>query len=347
MALPKKVIPNINLSPEKILWERREQLLDYIMEDGTFLPKNLLHPELDRGFLDFVKEDLKTVVNGKLVPMVDIIVTTQNWSQFTETWNFNDINGNPSPPFITVVRNPDVKYGNNPAIIYNIPNRKEYYYAAVPSWNGNVKGLDIYKIPQPVPVDITYNVKILCNRMRELNTFNKNVIQTFASRQAYRMIEGHYIPIILNNISDESVVDIGKRRFYIQNYEFTMMGFLLDEEEFEVAPAVSRIFNSFETVTTPVNKKRKIFPENKDTFDRNVNFSSGTTSTSLVVDYTGDFSLLGMSNISTYDVYINGDFFGSDVNLIQVNTNDILQFDISPVNGSLPSQIQYGIKLLN
>ena len=88
MPLPKKVIPNINLTPEKILWERREQLVDYIKEDGTFLPKNLLHPELDRGFLDFVKDDLKTVVNGKVIPMVDILITTQNWSQFTETWNF-------------------------------------------------------------------------------------------------------------------------------------------------------------------------------------------------------------------------------------------------------------------
>ncbi len=44
--------------------------------------------------------------------------------------------------------------------------------------------------------------------MRELNEFNKNVIQTFASRQAYRQINGHYIPIIMGAISDESVVEI-------------------------------------------------------------------------------------------------------------------------------------------
>ena len=50
MAYPKKIIPTINLTPEKILFERREQLLSYITEDGTYLPKQLLHPELDRGF---------------------------------------------------------------------------------------------------------------------------------------------------------------------------------------------------------------------------------------------------------------------------------------------------------
>ena len=31
-------------------------------------------------------------------------------------------------------------------------------------------------------------------------------------------------------------------RFYIQNYTFTMLGFLIDSEEFEVKPAVSRMF---------------------------------------------------------------------------------------------------------
>ena len=44
MAYPKKVIPTINLKPEKILYERREELLEYIKEDGTYLPKSLLHP---------------------------------------------------------------------------------------------------------------------------------------------------------------------------------------------------------------------------------------------------------------------------------------------------------------
>jgi hypothetical protein len=347
MGLPRKqVIPTINLTPEKILFQRREQLLEYITEDGTYLPKSLLHADLDRGFLDFVKEDLETIVEGKIIPPVDIIITTQNWSQFTQTWDFQDLNGNPQLPFITTVRNPDVKYGSNPAIIYNIPNRKEYFYSAVPTWNGNVKGMDIYKIPQPVPVDITYNVKLLSNRMRELNEFNKNVIQTFASRQAYRKINGHYIPIILNNISDESAVDVGRRRFYIQNYEFTMLAFLLDEEEFEVAPAVSRVFNAFEVNLTQKKSRRNRFPENPDEIQKNILFNPGVTTRSILVDYTGDFFLLGNDNVESSEIYINGDFYGSNVNLIQVNTNDILRIDIVSSDPSLESKLEYGIKLL-
>ncbi len=75
--------------------------------------------------------------------------------------------------------------------------------------------MDIYKIPQPVPVDITYNVKIFCTKMRHLNEFNKLVLQKFSSRQAYTFVKGHYVPLILNTVSDESVLDIEKRKYYV------------------------------------------------------------------------------------------------------------------------------------
>ena len=123
MALPKKLVkPTLPLVPRKELSARRQELLEYIKEDGTYLPKSVLHADLDRGMLDFVKNELKVVTAGEIVPMVDIIITTQNWSQYVETYKFTDLDYNPNPPFITVVRSPEVKYGSNPALKYNIPN---------------------------------------------------------------------------------------------------------------------------------------------------------------------------------------------------------------------------------
>ena len=129
MAFPKKIKKDLKLTPEKILLDRREELLEYIQEDGTYLPKSVLHADLDRGMLDFVKNDLEMVADGKTVNPIDIITTTQNWSQFTETWNFQDLDKNIKPPFIATVRQPDVKYGSNPSLQYTIPNRKQFYYA--------------------------------------------------------------------------------------------------------------------------------------------------------------------------------------------------------------------------
>jgi hypothetical protein len=258
MPLPRTIVkPTLPLVPKKVLSERREQLLEYIKDDGTYLPKSVLHADLDRGMLDFVKTELEVVTAGKIVPLLDIIVTTQNWSQYLETWKFVDMDYNPSPPFITVVRNPEVKYGTNPSLQYTIPNRKQFYYASVPTWNGNEQGMDIYTIPQPVPVDIKYSVKIICNRMRELNQLNKVVMQTFASRQAYTFIKGQYVPIVMDNVSDESQMNMESRKYYVQSYDFTMLGYLIDEDEFEVKPAIQRVTQLIEIDTSSRKQKRK------------------------------------------------------------------------------------------
>jgi len=328
MALPKKIKKTIDLIPNKTGYERREQLLEYIQEDGTYLPKSILHADLDRGMLDFVKNDLQTILDGKVIPTVDIIITTQNWAQFTETWNFQDLDKNVKPPFVTTVRRPEVPYGSNPSLQYTIPNRKQFYYAKVPTWDGQRKGVDIYKIPQPIPVDITYEVKIFVNRMRGLNEFNKNVLQKFSSRQAYTNIKGHYIPIILNNISDESVLDLDKRKYYIQNYEFQMLGFLMDEEEFELVPGVSRALTLYEVSNKTKARKANIQPPRPNEFDLDIQFLNGNTSVHERFSYMVDLNLTSTNNVDDFSVYINDDYVGDNVTKLQINTNDLIRFEI-------------------
>jgi hypothetical protein len=338
MGLPNKIKKTIPLTFPKTLYPRREQLLEKINKDGTYLPKSILHADLDGGMLNFVQNELQTIIDGQVIPMVDIIITTQNWSQFTETWNFQDLDSNVSPPFITVVRNPEVKFGTNPALIYNIPNRKQYFYAQVPTWDGNRNGMDIYKIPQPVPVDITYSVKIICNRMRELNALNKNILEMFASRQAYTTIKGHYIPIIMNNLTDESVMNIDKRKYYIQSYDFTMLGFLIDENEFEVAPAVSRVLTviEFEKESFMRGRRKNIADEGTST---NILFIVGNNIISQVFDYTVDLNLGETTNIDSFDVYINNQYYGSDLYQIQINTNDVLKIIVVKSNDTQEGSI--------
>ena len=296
--------------------------------------------------LDFVKTDLEVVTAGKVVPMVDIIITTQNWTQYLETWKFHDLDYNPSPPFITVVRIPEVKYGSNPALLYNIPNRKQFYYASVPTWNGNEQGMDIYTIPQPVPVDLKYSMKIICNRMRELNQLNKVVMQTFASRQAYTFIKGQYVPIILENISDESQMTIDARKYYVQSYEFNMMGYLIDEEEFEVKPAIQRVTQLFEIETSTRKQRRPKYPENPDEFEMNFLFVSGNTVLSDVIDFTANMTLVSTNNVNTFDIYINGDYYGSDVQVIQITTNDILRIEVTKDDNTKEANVLYENKLV-
>jgi hypothetical protein len=193
--------------------------------------------------LEFVKNNLKVVSDNKQIPVIPRILTIQRWSQVMNTWEFSDEDNNLKVPFIGVIRRPDVQPGTNPSIQRTIPERLPFHYATVATWNGTQMGADVYKIPQPVAVDITYDVTIVCSRLRELNRFNKVIMQKFASRQAYTMVKGHYVPIVMDKLEDNSPIDqIDGRRYYLQNYTFTLLGFLIDEEEFEVKPAISRSF---------------------------------------------------------------------------------------------------------
>jgi hypothetical protein len=260
MAIPKKIKKTLNMYPPVqnqghypsgyngyTTPKRREQLADFITKDGTFLPKSVLHADLDLGMLEFVKTELHTVLNGDEIPVMDKILTIQRWGEFASDWKFVDQDENVKLPFVSVIRQPDVQYGTNPSLQYTIPNRKTFHYVKVPTWDGQRKGVDLYKIPQPVPVDITYEIKVVCNRMRDLNQFNTTVLQKFTSRQAYTFVKGHYIPIILESVSDESQIsDLESRRYYLQTYKLQLQGFLIDEEEFEVVPAITRAMTMLE-----------------------------------------------------------------------------------------------------
>lgn len=339
MALPKKIKNYLPLTPEKVGRERRQQMLDDITDHGTYLPKGVLHADLDKGMLEFVKERLQLVVDEKTVPTINKIITNQNWSQFVESWNFQDLDKNISLPFIATVRMPEVKYGTFQGGAANIPNRRQFFYYTVPTWDGQRKGADVYKIPQPIPVDITFNVKLFCNRMRELNEFNKIVMQTFTSKQAYTQIKGHYIPIVMESVGDESAKELEKRKYYIANYTFIMKGLLIDEEEFQISPAISRQVTMFEVDTKKTNKRVVINPPKPNFFDLDLTFVTGVTQINEVFRYTADLKVKDTENISSYSVFINNNYVGDDLDVIQITDGDTLRVDVIKIDNTLVSVI--------
>ena len=239
--------------------KRRQELLDMITKSDSFLPDSILHDDLDKGMLDYVKKTFMVVSDGTQIPIIEKILTIQRWGEFTANWEFSDGDGNVKLPFIAIIRKPDVQFGTNPSIQRTIPERHQFHYATVPTWDGTAMGADIYKIPQPIPCDITYDITIVCNKFRDLNKFNKIVLQHFTSRQAYTKVKGHYIPIVLNSIEDNTPMEtMDGRRFYMQTYKFIMLGFLIDSDEFEVKPAISRAFLVNESLGGATFKKRYI-----------------------------------------------------------------------------------------
>jgi hypothetical protein len=169
--------------------------------------------------------------------------------------------------------------------------------------------------------------------MRELNKFNQIVLEKFSSRQAYQVIKGHYIPILMNDVTDESVLDLEKRKFYIQKYTFTLLGFLIDEDEFEITPAITRVFQIFET-ETKTRKKRQRKEEPNPPSVKRYDYPTGSTEVIEVFNYNVNLRFVDSDNVSSgtppsgYEVYINGLYYGNDVREIQINSGDELKIVI-------------------
>jgi hypothetical protein len=183
-------------------------------------------------------------------------------------------------------------------------------------------GADVYKIPQPVAVDISYEVTIVCQKFRDLNRFNKIVLQNFSSRQDYTTVKGHFIPIILDKNSDNSPIDsMDGRRFYMQTYDFTMLGFLIDDEEFEIKPAVSRLFLMTEFIGTK--------PYEKKFFNKSIE----TTTAKFVADGMQTTFSVGESIGFLFSVALNGLIQERDVDYFHIAGTSKITFSEPPPEG--------------
>jgi hypothetical protein len=120
-----------------------------------------------------------------------------------------------------------------------------------------------------------------------------------------------------------------------------MLGILIDEEEFEVKPAISRTLTLVEVNTKKLRGKRNTYPENPNQFDLEYFYKSGETSLNKILPYRVNLEGVDLENIETYDVFINNDFFGSDLKSIEINSNDELKIDITKTNPSIESVLTW------
>jgi len=247
MAVPKGFRTNINIKVGKIGPERRQEILDGITDNGTFLPRGVLEEDMDQSVLEFIESDKRMSLNidGTKVPV--IFLTIQRWTEFSKTWQFADKYKNIELPFITVIRKPDIQQGQNQAGLWNIPGNRTYTTLKVPTWDGVRHGVDLYKIPQPTSVDMSYEIRLFTNRMQDLNKFNRAIQRAFQSRQCYINVNGHPMPLHLESIGDESNIDdLENRRFYVQLFEMKLLGYIQDEDDYEVVPTANRTMFSME-----------------------------------------------------------------------------------------------------
>jgi hypothetical protein len=120
-----------------------------------------------------------------------------------------------------------------------------------------------------------------------------------------------------------------------------MLGYLIDEEEFQVKPAIARVTQLFEIDTYSFKKRRNKDPKNPDEFLTNYLYVVGNNVLSDIVAYTANLTFLNSTNVTSYDVYINDDYYGTDVQTIQITTNDNLRIEVVKDNDTLEANLEF------
>lgn len=239
MALPKR---KIDISQNKTGKERIDELMAMTNENTTFLPQAITIKDLDIAFREYVRDThLKVLSKDKKVIPV-FFLTKEKWAEFAMTWKYTDNDGNIVMPFITILRNEAPKQGTNDNIKYRIYQNKKYDYLKIPVYENGVYTENIYRIPQPTPIDLKYEVRIFTHFMDDLNALNTKVQKMFAQGLSYTSVGGYFMPIKLNDVSSESTMnDYEGQRFYCQVFTMTVLGFLQDPDDFEVVKSIRRI----------------------------------------------------------------------------------------------------------
>ena len=214
--------------------ERRQNISKEIICHADFLPKTLGYEDIDRAFKSWVDEQIAIIQDGNKLPTM-VLYSNQRFSEYLQTWSYTDENNNVRMNFKAVTRENNPAHGTILGDTYNIPGDRFYTMKSIKAMDESGREYRVdYKMRQPTPVDFNYKVSIMTNRYTTLNEFNEVVQRLFNAKQSYIAPNGHYMSIVVDNISDESEYNIEDRQFFSQTFTAKVRGYIIREEDLRV-----------------------------------------------------------------------------------------------------------------
>lgn len=231
---PKKNITKVNRTQKIYGNTVRKSYQKTILEKAPVFPKPLEYDDIDKAVFDFVDKEIDIVIDGALIPTYTLY-SNQRFSEYTQMWEHSDEFGNLYLNFKTVNRDKNPSFGKNQGELWNIPGQRKYtlLQREVLEDNGT-ESYEIYTMKQPYAVDLSYTINFVTTTVDYLNQFNQKINKLFAARQYYIRPNGHFIPMVIDEISDETAYSISDRKFYVQSVTINLMAYIIENNDFEV-----------------------------------------------------------------------------------------------------------------
>ena len=326
---PKKNIVPVKFKDPSVGFARRVSYSKEIMYKEPDFPKPVEYSDIDSAMEEFINKAIDmTDPDGKRIPTFTLY-STQRFSEYSQTWEHTDENGNLLMNFKTLTRTNDVKAGANQGGYWNIPNGRYYtlYRKTVLDDDGS-EHIEVYSMKQPYAADISYRVNFVTNTFEMTNEFSMRVLDLFKARQCYLRVNGRYIPMTLEEVNDETEYTIENRKFFVQSIVIKAMAYITRREDIKVSKFPKKVMMFGEGLVPKKKKKVEVgveeYPELKNTVvEIAIDFNPYVSKAEFEMDDDVTITEVRKENISQVRMHINSTPVYSTTNFELKNGDDV------------------------
>lgn len=302
--------------------DRRYELMSEILKNGTFLPKTVEYKDIDDDFKRWVEQDLTiTSDDGREFPTM-VLFSNQRFSEYTQSWRFTDKDKNILLNFKSISRDNNPEYGKIQNGYWNVPGEDRFYTMKkqiVLDDNGSESFL-VLKMHQPTAIDLVYKISVFTNKYDKINEFNTLINKKFRARQCYIRPNGHFMPMILESISDESSYQIDDRQYYAQTFNIKVMAYIITEDDYRVEEIPLKRGINIADMPSKVNIPQAEIEECENGTDIKLNVFFPLKCNKSIIHFTNDtdFDVINIVTdniLKNYKLYVNGDIVRENVTL--------------------------------
>ena len=314
---PKKSITPIKFRNKTYGTERRRDMAREILYKETEFPKPLNYDDIDFAFEEFVKESVAKFENTAYP--VFTLYSNQRFSEYTQNWQHTDKEGNLLLNFVTVNRDNNPKPGSNQGELWNIPGNRYYTMLVKDALDDNgTESYEVYSMKQPYAVDLTYRINFMTSTYENINAFNNHINDLFKARQVYIRPNGHYIPMIVEEVNDETSYSIDERRFFLQSIGIKVMAYIINKEDFKIEKKPKRIMMFMEgdtkrpSPTVDIDEYTTDNPLKYLALDLTVGLESYHDKVEFDIDTDMNVETIERENIRSMRIFVNDTMYFTD-----------------------------------
>ena len=317
------------------------------LANSPIVPNPVEYEDIDNAFCNYFKDNLTIVDEEGKKFNIYTFFSSQRFSEFSQTWGHDDADGNLLMNFFTISRDNNPNWGTLQGGAFNIPgnNRFTVLMREVLDDTG-VECYEITSMSQPIQVDVKYRLSLVTGKFKYLNEFNTKMNYMFSSKQCYLCVNGHYMPMTLENISDSSDYTIDGRKFYLQSMDIVLKAYIIakDDIKVELVPKRKKVTTNLKAYDKSI-VTMEFDDDDEDKFVLNIKFNKQTTKVNFKPGDKMKLKFVKKKNANKLVIKINDEEI--DINSdITVDPDDDISIKITQPVGTESSEIIFNGEII-